>query len=204
MIAVDKFDHRLFKETVPMRKSPQECSHVLELSLTVAIPLLAVLALVILAGVIYYHRRRPIQRLQRARSRVYSKLYPREKYERPYAKDEFVRKLLTQELIGSAGQKVNPDIPVLSEEDQPESEELMEKGLSRFNSVDNDRKGDFLSEEFCELVNIADFYPFKYLRHSVTFFILVGFIIGIINFKGFFLYLQITLQLKCIAMRIPL
>jgi hypothetical protein len=186
VIAVDKFDHRLFKETVPMRKSPQECSHVLELSLTVAISLLAVLALVILAGVIYYHRRRPIQRLQRARSRVYSKLYPREKYERPYAKDEFVHKLLTQELIGSAGQKVNPDIPVLSEEDQPESEELMEKGLSRFNSVDNDRKGDFLSEEFCELVNIADFLSSQIphdFPYSVTFFILVGFITGIINLK---------------------
>ena len=97
------------------------------------------------------------------RSRVYSKLYPREKYERPYSKDDFVRRLLTQapnEFMGSGGvdssptlSNNKPDLPVLAEEDHAESAELMmEKGLSRFNSVDCDRKSDFLAEEFCELV----------------------------------------------------
>jgi hypothetical protein len=72
VIAVDQFDQRLVKETALMRKSANECSHVLELSLTVALSLLAILALAILAGVIYYHRRKPIQRLQRARFQIYS------------------------------------------------------------------------------------------------------------------------------------
>ncbi len=69
MIAVDQFDQRLVKETALMRKSANECNHVLELSLAVTISLLVVLALAILASVVYYHRRKPIQRLQRARSR---------------------------------------------------------------------------------------------------------------------------------------
>jgi len=103
-----------------------------------------------------------------SRSRVYSKLYPREKYERPYSKDEFVRRLLTQapnEFIGSGGPDSSPtltnlkaDLPILAEEDHLESAELMmEKGLSRFNSVECDRKSDFLAEEFCELVTFE--YP---------------------------------------------
>jgi hypothetical protein len=36
-------------------------------------------------------------------------------------------------------------------EDQPECADLLE--LGRFNSVDYDRKPNFLSEEFCELVS---------------------------------------------------
>lgn len=135
------------KETVAMRKSQQECSHVLEVSLTVALSVLAILALAILGGVIYYHRKKPIQRLQRARSRVYSKIYPREKYERPFVKDDFMKKF---SYIGLTNPSTNPD-PDLIQEDQPETSDLIEKGLSRFNSVE-DHKSDTLSEEFCELV----------------------------------------------------
>ena len=132
-----------------MRKSQQECSHVLEVSLTVALSILAVLALFILAGVIYYHRKKPIQRLQRARSRVYSKIYPREKYERPFTKEDFVKKFAH---IGSTNPKLNPDPDY--PEDQPEASDLIEKGLSRFNSVEQEQghQSDALAEEFCELV----------------------------------------------------
>ena len=151
MIAVDQLDRQLMKETAAMRKSNQECSHLLEVSLTVALSLLAALALVILAAVIYYHRKRPIQRLQRARSRVYSRIYPRERYERPYTKDEFLKKFSA---VGSTDQTDQPDGLFLT--DHPlETSDLMEQGLSRFNSVeqDHEKKADFLAEEFCELVS---------------------------------------------------
>ena len=67
VIAVDQFEHQVGKETALMRKSPSECSHILQLSLSIVLSALAVLALAILAAVFYYHRRKPIQRLQRAR-----------------------------------------------------------------------------------------------------------------------------------------
>ena len=67
VIAVDQFEHQVGKETALMRKSPSECSHILQLSLIIVLSALAVLALAILAAVFYYHRRKPIQRLQRAR-----------------------------------------------------------------------------------------------------------------------------------------
>jgi hypothetical protein len=50
-------------------------------------------------------RKRPIQRLQRARSRVYSKIYPREKYERPYSKDEFLARFSA---VGSSNPPTHP------------------------------------------------------------------------------------------------
>ena len=174
VIAVDQLDRQLMKETAAMRKSNQECSHVLEVSLTVALSLLAALALVILAAVIYYHRKRPIQRLQRARSRVYSRIYPRERYERPYTKDEFLKKFSA---VGSTDQTDQPDGLFLT--DHPlETSDLMEQGLSRFNSVeqDHEKKADFLAEEFCELVRPSlSFRAFDQNdghRHVLQFFFL--------------------------------
>ena len=157
MIAVDQLDRRILKETAAMRKSNQECSHVLEVSLTVALSLLAALALVILAAVIYYHRKRPIQRLQRARSRVYSRIYPRERYERPFTKDDFLKKFSS---VGSSDQTDQPDGLLLT--DHPlETSDLMEKGLGRFGSSEQE-KADFLAEEFCELVR----FKLTFWRHK--------------------------------------
>ena len=45
--------------------------------------------------VFYYYRRRPLQRFQRARSRVYCRFYSKEKYFRPIAKTQFVDSVTT-------------------------------------------------------------------------------------------------------------
>ncbi len=54
-----------------------------------------------LAAIYYYHRRRPqLQRIASLRSKVYTKIYSRDKYERPVSKKEFAERadqLLEQE-----------------------------------------------------------------------------------------------------------
>ena len=53
----------------------------------------------VVAAAVYYRRRRrlsppaPLQRIARVRSKVYTRLYPKEKYERPLAKKDFVDKV---------------------------------------------------------------------------------------------------------------
>ena len=57
---------------------------------------------------------------------------------------------MTQEPNGLTGLS-HSIFPDSGTEDQPECTDLLE--LGRFNSVDFDRKTDYLSEEFCELVS---------------------------------------------------
>ena len=58
-----------------------------------------VLILTCVVAAVYYRRRRrlsppaPLQRIARVRSKVYTRLYPKEKYERPLAKKDFVDKV---------------------------------------------------------------------------------------------------------------
>ena len=61
--------------------------------MTVTFTLLSLLALAFAAAVFYYYRRRPLQRLQRARSRVYCRLYSKDKYFRPIPKAGLVDKV---------------------------------------------------------------------------------------------------------------
>ena len=42
---------------------------------------------------IYFFRKRPIHRLQRVRSKVYSRLYSKDKYERPIPRSEFLTRV---------------------------------------------------------------------------------------------------------------
>ena len=44
-------------------------------------------------AILYYLRKSPIEKIQRARSRVYSRLYSRDKYIRPYDKLTFIDEL---------------------------------------------------------------------------------------------------------------
>ena len=60
---------------------------------------LCVLILICVVAAVYYRRRRrlsppaPLQRIARVRSKVYTRLYPKEKYERPLPKKDFVAKV---------------------------------------------------------------------------------------------------------------
>jgi len=85
----------LIKETSNMIKPAQECDHLIEIALAVTFTLLGIFALVLFAVVFYYYRRRPLQRFQRARSRVYCRFYSKEKYFRPIAKTQFVDSVTT-------------------------------------------------------------------------------------------------------------
>ena len=76
-----------------LRKSHQQCDHITEIALIVTFTLVSILLLGMIGALIYYYRRRPLQRLQRARSRVYSRLYSRDKYFRPILKSDFVDKV---------------------------------------------------------------------------------------------------------------
>lgn len=88
--ALNQNEVQLLKETALLQKLQSECDNVLAIILGVTLSLLTVVALLLMAGIFYYHRKHPLQRLRRARSRVYSKLYPRDKYVRPYGKEDFV------------------------------------------------------------------------------------------------------------------
>jgi hypothetical protein len=73
---------------------------------------IGVLILVCLAAIVYYHkRRRPtMQRIARVRSKVYSRLYSRDKYERPVTKKDFVEmadELLSAEVVKGEDQVEN-------------------------------------------------------------------------------------------------
>lgn len=55
--------------------------------------ILALLALLLVVAILFYLRKSPMEQIQRARSRIYSRLYSRDKYVRPYDKSTFVQEL---------------------------------------------------------------------------------------------------------------
>ena len=72
----------------------------------------SVLILICIFATVYYRRRRrtppapaPLQRIARVRSKVYTRLYPKEKYERPLAKKEFVAKAEELLRLGEEGEE---------------------------------------------------------------------------------------------------
>lgn len=83
----------LMKETATLRKPPRECDRAAQAGLVVALCVLGVLVILCAAALFYYHRRRPINRIQRVRSKVYSRLYSKDRYERPVPKREFVKRV---------------------------------------------------------------------------------------------------------------
>ena len=82
----------LLKETARLRKPPRECEQDAQVGLVVALCVLGALVALCAAALVYYHRRRPINRIQRVRSKVYSRLYSRDRYERPIPKRDFIRR----------------------------------------------------------------------------------------------------------------
>ncbi len=92
----------LLKETALLHKAQRHCAGFdLEAGLTVALAIVGVFILACAAALVYFHRKQPnLPRLQRVRSKVYSRLYSRERYERPVKKANFlehVGHLLQQE-----------------------------------------------------------------------------------------------------------
>jgi hypothetical protein len=83
----------IIKETNMLSKGQDECDEAVQVALTVTLVILALIVLALVIAIVYYFKRNPVQRLQRARSRVYSKLYSRDRYVRPYLKATYLTEL---------------------------------------------------------------------------------------------------------------
>lgn len=93
MTAEDENSVNLVRETTLLNKSPDECNFHLHIVIGVTLAILAILAILLILAILYYLRKSPIEKMQRARSRVYSRLYSRDKYIRPYDKATFLQEL---------------------------------------------------------------------------------------------------------------
>ncbi len=93
VVAQDEFGHRLLKETNLLSKSSEHCNQHVHIIIGVTLSLLILMAVGLILAILYYMRQKPLEKLQRARSRVYSRLYSRDKYVRPYDKSSFVHEL---------------------------------------------------------------------------------------------------------------
>ena len=95
IMAFDANDSRILKETALLMKPQNQCEQTLQVILAVTLSILSLIAVLLIASILYYSyfRRNPVHKLQRARSRIYSRLYPRDKYVRPFDKANFVADL---------------------------------------------------------------------------------------------------------------
>jgi len=93
VIAEDSNSYRLSKETKFIIKDDNECNQHLHIIIGVTLSILVLLALLLLFAILFYLRKSPMEKIQRARSRIYSRLYSRDKYVRPYDKSTFVQEL---------------------------------------------------------------------------------------------------------------
>ena len=144
------------------------------------------LLMVILAAV-YYHRRRwrrrmtpapaPLQRIARVRSKVYTRLYPREKYERPLGKKEFVAK--AEELLRLAEDEMEIEVEGTA---AAGGESSFEEGASFYHGMEppppppERRISAKVAAEFAELEQICfhtiqgcqrdQLSPESYIRHA--------------------------------------
>ncbi len=83
----------LLRESSVFHKPPRDCDRSVQTALVAALCVLDALAALCLLALLYYHRRRSLNRIQRVRSKVYSRLYSRERYERPVSKAELARRV---------------------------------------------------------------------------------------------------------------
>ena len=128
-------------------RSRHECEDNLEAILIGVLVCVCVLILICMLATAYYHRRRrmtppaPLQRIARVRSKVYTRLYPKEKYERPLAKREFVVRA--------------EDLLRLPEDEVPEKK--IEDGASFYSGVEpwERRVSAKVAAEFAELEQIC-------------------------------------------------
>lgn len=91
--AQNLLQERLQKETTVLIKSEDQCNQHLQIIIGVTLSVLILLALCLIIAILYYLRRSPIEKIQRARSRVYSRLYSKDKYVRPYDKSTFMNEM---------------------------------------------------------------------------------------------------------------
>ena len=92
-MAQDEFGHRLLKETNLLSKSSEHCNQHVNIIIGVSLSLLILMVVGLILAILYYTRQKPLEKLQRARSRVYSRLYSRDKYVRPYDKSSLLYQL---------------------------------------------------------------------------------------------------------------
>ena len=64
----------MLKETAWLNKSPGQCEQHLQLIVGITLSVLVLIFLLLVTIFLYIFRKEPVQKLQRARSRVYSKL----------------------------------------------------------------------------------------------------------------------------------
>ena len=77
VIAEDSKNYRLSKETKMLIKNDNECNQHLHIIIGVTLSILVLLALLLLFAILFYLRKSPMEKIQRARSRIYSRLYSR-------------------------------------------------------------------------------------------------------------------------------
>ena len=77
VIAEDSNSYRLSKETKMLIKNDNECNQHLHIIIGVTLSILVLLALLLLFAILFYLRKSPMEKIQRARSRIYSRLYSR-------------------------------------------------------------------------------------------------------------------------------
>jgi len=94
-VAAKDYDgRRVGFETTKLIKDPSQCSADFPLIIAgVTLSILAIIMIFLIAAIMYFCQKDPIQKFQRARSRVYSRLYAKDRYIRPYDKNTFLKEL---------------------------------------------------------------------------------------------------------------
>ena len=75
MISVGKNGERIDMSTKFLEKSSTECKEITEVILIVTVVVISILILLAIAAIVFFYKKFPNNRLRRARSRVYSRLY---------------------------------------------------------------------------------------------------------------------------------
>ena len=116
VVAQDEAGQRLMKETALLNKSSEYCNQHFHIILGVTVTLLILMAVGLFLAILYYSHKRPLEKLQRARSRVYSRLYSRDKYVRPYDKSSLVQDLEKMDLDSASFEDEFADLEKLAED----------------------------------------------------------------------------------------
>ena len=116
VVAQDEAGQRLMKETALLNKSSEYCNQHFHIILGVTVTLLILMAVGLFLAILYYSHKRPLEKLQRARSRVYSRLYSRDKYVRPYDKSSLVQDLEKMDLDSASLEDEFADLEKLAED----------------------------------------------------------------------------------------
>ena len=75
VIAIDNNNDRQDLGTKFFEKPSSECSEITEIILITTVVIICILILLAIAAIIFYYKNCPLHKLQRARSRVCSRLY---------------------------------------------------------------------------------------------------------------------------------